>query len=305
MSDIDIVVAGSVAFDSVETPFGKADDVLGGSATYFSTSASYFSKVGVVAVVGTDFPDEHIKSLEKHKIDLTGLQKVEGKTFRWKGKYEYDLNQAHTLETHLNVFQDFEPVIPESYKNAPYLFLANIDPVLQKSVLEQVSKPKLIASDTMNFWIEGKLGELKELLKGVELLVINDGEARELAGDANLVTAASKILTMGPKTLIVKRGEYGALMFNENTIFAAPALPLEDIFDPTGAGDSFAGGLMGYLAKTDDLSEANIRRAIIVGSVMASFNVESFSLDRLKSLTSEEIKHRYEEFKKLTHFEDM
>lgn len=302
---INILVAGSVAFDSVETPFGKAEDVLGGSATYFSTSASYFAKVGVVAVVGTDFPDEHIKNLEKHNIDLTGLQKVEGKTFRWKGKYEHDLNQAHTLETHLNVFQDFKPQIPEAYKKIPYVFLANIDPVLQKSVLEQVENPKLIASDTMNFWIEGKLGELKELLKGVELLVINDSEARELAEDANLVAAASKILTMGPKTLIVKRGEYGALMFNGNTIFAAPALPLEDIFDPTGAGDSFAGGLMGYLAKTDDLSEANIRRAIIIGSVMASFNVESFSLDRLKSLTKDEIKSRYAEFKKLTHFEDM
>ncbi len=302
---IDIVVAGSVAFDSVETPFGKADDVLGGSATYFSTSASYFAKVGVVAVVGDDFPDEHVKSLESHGIDLTGLQKVEGKTFRWKGKYEHDLNQAHTLETHLNVFQDFNPQIPEAYKKIPYVFLANIDPVLQKSVLEQVENPKLIASDTMNFWIEGKLGELKELLKGVELLVINDSEARELSGDANLVSAASKILSMGPKTLIVKRGEYGALMFNGNTIFAAPALPLEDIFDPTGAGDSFAGGLMGYLAKTDDLSEANIRRAIITGSVMASFNVESFSLDRLKSLTQDEIKSRYAEFKKLTHFEDM
>lgn len=302
---MDILVAGSVAFDSVETPFGKAEDVLGGSATYFSTSASYFAKVAVVAVVGEDFPDEHIKGLESHGIDLTGLQKVPGKTFRWKGKYEHDLNQAHTLETHLNVFEDFEPQIPESYKNIPYVFLANIDPVLQKSVLEQVESPKLIASDTMNFWIEGKLGELKELLKGVELLVINDSEARELAEDANLVSVAAKILAMGPNTLIVKRGEYGALMFNGNTIFSAPALPLEDIFDPTGAGDSFAGGLMGYLAKTDDLSEANIRRAIIIGSVMASFNVESFSLDRLKSLTKDEIKSRYAEFKKLTHFEDM
>ena len=303
---MDILVVGSVAFDSVETPFGKAEEVLGGSATYFSTSASFFSKVALVAVVGEDFPDEHIMMLQGKGVDTRGLQKVPGgKTFRWKGKYEYDLNQAHTIDTQLNVFSDFNPVIPEDYQEIPYVFLANIDPELQMEVLNQVKSPKLVACDTMNFWIEGKPEALKKIFGKTELVVINDGEAREFADEANLVKAAEKILACGPRTLIVKRGEYGALMFNGKSVFAAPAYPLEDIFDPTGAGDSFAGGLMGYLAKTDDLSEANIRKAIIVGSVMASFNVEAFSLERLSGLTTPEISARYGEFKRLTHFEDL
>lgn len=300
-----ILVVGSVAFDSVETPFGKAEEVLGGSATYFSTSASYFSDVRLVAVVGEDFPDEHIAKLQGHGVDTAGLKKVPGKTFRWKGRYGYDLNQAHTLETHLNVFSTFKPEIPEDYKTSPFVFLANIDPELQLEVLMQVKKPRFVACDTMNFWIEGKPDSLKKLLKHVDLFVINEGEARELSGEASLVKAAKMILKEGPKVLIIKRGEYGALMFNGTSIFSAPAYPLENIFDPTGAGDSFAGGLMGYLANTGDVSEENLRKAIIFGSVMASFNVEAFSLDRLSSLGKEEIKARFSEFKKLTHFEDL
>ncbi len=300
-----ILVVGTVAFDTVETPFGRADEVLGGSATYFSTSASYFSDVSLVAVVGTDFPDEHIESLKSRNIDVEGLKKVEGKTFRWKGRYEYDLNQAHTLDTQLNVLSTFDPEIPDSYKKSPYIFLGHIDPDIQLKVLDQVENPKLVACDTMNFWIEGKPDALRKLLKRVEVCVINEAEARELAGTASLVKAAAAILKDGPKILIVKRGEYGALMFNGESVFSAPAYPLEDIFDPTGAGDSFAGGLMGHLAKTGDLSESNIRKAIIFGSVMASFNVEAFSLDRLKALSFADIQRRYGELKRLTHFEDI
>lgn len=300
-----ILVVGSVAFDSVETPFGKADEVLGGSATYFSTAASYFADINLVAVVGEDFPDSHLDFMKDRGINIDGLQKVEGKTFRWKGRYEYDLNQAHTLETHLNVFESFDPAIPDSYRDAEYVFLANIDPELQLKVVEQVRNPKLVACDTMNFWIEGKPDALKRLLKKTDIFVINEGEAREFTGESNLIKASRKILDYGPTTLIVKRGEYGALMFSGQTIFSAPAYPLEDIFDPTGAGDSFAGGFMGYLANTENLNEDGIRQAIILGSVMASFNVEDFSLNRLKNLTNEEIKERYGEFKRLTHFESL
>ncbi|OGP15225.1 MAG: sugar kinase [Deltaproteobacteria bacterium GWA2_54_12] len=300
-----ILVVGSVAFDSVETPFGKAEEVLGGSATYFSTSASFFTGVNLVAVVGEDFPDEHIAGLKGKGIDLAGLKKVPGKTFRWKGYYGYDLNQAHTLETHLNVFSSFNPEVPAAYREAPFVFLANIDPELQMKVLDQVKKPKLVACDTMNFWIEGKPDALKELLRRVDLFVINEGEARELSKEASLVKAAKVIMGYGPRVLIIKRGEYGALMFTASSMFAAPAYPLEEIFDPTGAGDTFAGGLMGYLANTENITEENIRRAIIYGSVMASFNVEAFSLQRLHTLKPAEIKDRYYEFRRLTQFEDI
>jgi len=300
-----LLVVGSVAFDSVETPFGKAEEVLGGSATYFSTAASFFTDVKLVAVVGEDFPVEHVDFLKSREIDVNGLQKASGKTFRWKGRYDFDLNQAHTLDTQLNVFASFKPQIPEGYKDAEYVFLANIDPVLQLEVLKQVKKPKLVACDTMNFWIEGKLNELKETLRHVDILTINEGEARELSKEANLVKAAKTILSFGPKTLIVKRGEYGSLMFSDKGIFAAPAYPLESVFDPTGAGDSFAGGFMGYLSNTGDLGDGNIRQAIIFGSVMASFNVEEFSLNRMKTLTYGEIEQRYRSFKNLTHFEDL
>ncbi len=300
-----MLVVGSVAFDSVETPFGKAEEVLGGSATYFSTSASYFTDLRLVAVVGEDFPDEHVSALSGRGVDVQGLQKVPGKTFRWKGYYGFDLNQAHTLETHLNVFSSFNPEIPESYKDSEFVFLANIDPELQMKVLDQVRKPRFVACDTMNFWIEGKPEALKALLKRVDMFVINEGEARELAKEASLVKAAKIILGFGPKMLIIKRGEYGSLLFNGGSVFSAPAFPLEEIFDPTGAGDSFAGGVMGHLASTGDLSEAGIRKAIIFGSVMASFNVEAFSLNRLNSLTQKDINTRYSEFKVLTHFEDI
>lgn len=300
-----ILVVGSVAFDSVETPFGKADDVLGGSATYFSTAASYFSDVKLVAVVGEDFPDEHVDFLKNKGVDVNGLQRTAGKTFRWQGRYDYDLNEAHTLATHLNVFERFKPEIPATHRKSPYVFLANIDPDIQWNVLEQVEKPKFVACDTMNFWIEGKPDALKRLLSKVNLFVLNEGEAREFAKEPNLVKAAKQILSYGPKTLIIKRGEYGALMFNGSSVFSAPAYPLESIFDPTGAGDSFAGGLMGYLANTDNTNESNIRQAIIFGSVMASFNVEDFSLNRMKTLTLKEVHERYKEFKQLTHFEDI
>ncbi|MBF8251330.1 MAG: adenosine kinase [Deltaproteobacteria bacterium] len=300
-----LLVVGSVAFDSVETPFGKAEEVLGGSATYFSTAASFFTDVKLVAVVGDDFPEEHVTFLKSREIDVNGLQKAIGKTFRWKGRYDFDLNQAHTLDTQLNVFASFKPQIPEVYKDAEYVFLANIDPVLQLEVLRQVRKPRLVACDTMNFWIEGKLHELKETLKHVDILTINEGEARELAKEASLVKAAKTILSFGPKTLIVKRGEYGSLMFSDAGIFAAPAYPLESVFDPTGAGDTFAGGFMGYLSNTGNLGDGNIRQAIIFGSAMASFNVEEFSLNRMKTLTYAEIEQRYKSFKRLTHFEDL
>ena len=300
-----ILVVGSVAFDSVETPFGKADEVLGGSATYFSIAASYFSDVSLVAVVGEDFPDEHEEMLKERGVDTSGLKKVPGETFRWKGRYDFDLNQAHTLETHLNVFSDFDPELPEAYRKASYVFLANIDPELQLKVLDQVENPKFVACDTMNFWIESKPEVLKKLFAKVNMVVINEGEAREFAGVASLVKAARFILELGPDMLIVKRGEYGALFFHGDSVFSAPAFPLEDIFDPTGAGDTFAGGLMGHLANTEDISEGNVRKAIIVGSTMASYNVEAFSLERLKNLDTNEINSRFGEFKKLTHFGDI
>jgi len=300
-----LLVVGSIAFDSVRTPFGQVEEVLGGSATYFSTSASYFTDVSLVAVVGEDFPDRHIQFLRSRNIDLTGLERAEGKTFRWKGEYTYELNEARTLDTQLNVFQSFRPRIPDSYKEKRIVFLANIDPDLQRDVLAQVEKPALVACDTMNFWIEGKREALVETLQRVDILIINDGEARELAGEANLVRAASKIRSFGPQTLIIKRGEYGALLFGRHSIFSAPAYPLESVFDPTGAGDSFAGGFMGYLANTMNFEDSNIRKAIIFGSVMASFNVEDFSLNRMKSLEYQEIEHRDRECRRLTHFEDI
>ena len=300
-----ILVVGSVALDTVETPFGKVCDVLGGSAVYFSSAASYFTDINMVAVVGQDFPQEHIDFLLEKNIDIRGLQREEGETFRWEGRYGFDLNEAHTLNTELNVFQGFKPTIPSEYRRSEYVFLANIDPELQFEVLNQVEKPKLVACDTMNFWIEQKPEALKKTIEKVDIFVINEAEAREFACEPNLVKAAKGILSMGPKTLIIKQGEYGALMFTEGSTFSAPAYPLEDIFDPTGAGDSFAGGFVGYLANTHNLSERGIRQAVIFGSVMASFNVEDFSLGRMKNLTYSEIESRYKKFKELTYFEDL
>jgi sugar/nucleoside kinase (ribokinase family) len=300
-----LLVVGSIAFDSVTTPFGTAEDVLGGSATYFSTSASYFADVRLVAVVGEDFPEKHINFLKTRNIDVKGIERREGKTFRWKGSYGYDLNEAHTLSTELNVFEHFRPSIPEEYREADVVFLANIDPDLQREVLGQVRSPKLIAMDTMNFWIEGKRASLIETLKLVDILIINDAEARQLTGEPNLVRAARKVFSYGPGTLVIKRGEYGVLLFKKDSVFSAPAYPLEDVFDPTGAGDTFGGGFMGYIANTMDFSETTMRRAAVMGSVMASYNVEDFSLNRIKNLDYKEIEARYREFKRLAHFEDL
>ncbi len=300
-----IVVVGTVAFDTVETPFGKGDNVLGGSATYFSTSASFFTDVSLVAVVGEDFPQEHVDFLQSRSIDTTGLQRIPGKTFQWRGKYGYDLNDAQTLDTQLNVLMEFRPDLPESYRDAEYLFLANIDPELQLEVLEQVRSPKLVACDTMNFWISSKPAALTEVMRKVDIVVINEGEARQFTSEANLIKAARKIIALGCKRLVVKRGEYGVLMFTGDSVFAAPAYPLEEVFDPTGAGDTFAGGFMGYLANTGDLSEEGVRQAIVFGSVMASFNVEDFSLERMKRLDYHEIETRYKSFKTLTSFRDI
>ena len=297
-----ILVVGSVAFDSIETPFGRVEEALGGSATYFSTSASFFTDVSLVAVVGEDFPDEHRRMLAERNIDLAGLQTASGETFRWKGRYGFDLNEAHTLETRLNVFENFSPQLPDNYRDAEYVFLANIDPELQLDVLNQVRSPKLVACDTMNFWIDGKREQLIKTLAHVDVLIINEGEVRQLADEPNLQKAAKAILAMGPRTLVIKRGEYGVIMYSEHSVFSAPAVPLEEVFDPTGAGDTFAGGFFGYLASTRNLSDANMRQAVVFGSVMASFTVESFSLDRLKALDYSEIKDRYSEVKLLTDF---
>ena len=300
-----ILVVGSVALDSVKTPFGEADDVLGGSATYFSVAASFFSQVRVVAVVGSDFTDEIAAPFKRHNIDTSGLVRAEESTFRWKGEYGFDLNEAHTLDTQLNVFETFKPDIPDSYKKSEYVFLGNIDPELQLQVLDQIEQPKVVACDTMNFWIDGKLDALKKTLRRVDILLINDGETRMLADEANLVRAANKVRAMGPRILIVKRGEYGVLMFNEDSVFGAPAFPLEKVYDPTGAGDSFAGGFMGHLAQSGGLDDGNFRRSIIYGSVMASFNVEEFSLDGLGRLTKTDVDGRFQQFKNLTHFESL
>ncbi len=300
-----LLVVGSVAFDTVRTPFGEATDVLGGSAVYCSTAASFFAGVNMVAVVGEDFPDEHLAFLKSRGVDVSGLERRQGRTFRWRGEYTYALNEAHTLETQLNVLESFRPKVPESYRNPDLLFLGNIDPDVQTAVLRQVARPRLVACDTMNFWIEGKRDALWAVLRDVDVLVINDAEARALGGDSNLVKVAKDILSRGPRRLIVKRGEYGALMFHGTQVFGTPAFPLEQVPDPTGAGDAFTGGWMGYLASTGDFSETGFRRAIIFGSVMASFTVEAFSLDRLRTLHYKDIESRFREFKRLTHFEEI
>jgi sugar/nucleoside kinase (ribokinase family) len=297
-----ILVVGSVAFDSVKTPFGERDHVLGGAATYFSIAASFFSDVELVAVVGDDFGPEQEAVFKQREIDISGLERIKGQqSFHWKGKYGFDLNVAETIDTQLNVFADFKPKLSASARQASYLFLANIQPQLQLEVRNQVS-PRLVAADTMNYWIEKTRPELMETLKSVDILIINEGEVRELAGEANLVRAARRILAMGPSRLIVKRGEYGAVMFTESSYFATPAYPLEEVFDPTGAGDSFAGGFMGYLAATARTDDEAMRRAIIYGSIMASFNVEEFSCERMLRLTHEEIDARFKELRSITGF---
>ncbi len=300
-----LLVVGSVAFDSVKTPFGEVEDAQGGSAFYFSLAAGFFNDIQMVAVVGEDFPEKQIDLLKARNVDTEGLQRVPGKTFRWKGEYGYELNEAHTLDTQLNVFESFAPEIPESYRDSRYVFLGNIDPELQMKVLGQVRNPEFVGLDTMNFWIGGKRDALIEVLQHVDMLTINDAEARQLTEEVNLVQAARKIHGYGPKILIIKQGEYGVLMFNGSKIFSAPAYPLDAVFDPTGAGDSFAGGMMGYLSNVQNVNDETLRRAIIFGSVMASYNVEDFSVKRLCEISYQDIEKRFKMFKSLTHFEDI
>lgn len=302
-----LLVVGSIALDSLETPFGKKEDVLGGSATYFSTSASFFGPVQLVAVIGEDFPESHLQFLRGRGIDLEGLTRESGRTFRWKGKYGWELNEAQTLDTQLNVFEAFSPNLPAAYRETPYVFLGNIHPELQSRVLDQVKAPKLVAADTMNFWIQGSRPALLKTLQRVNLLFINDAEARQLSGEHNVVKAARAILAMGPSRVVIKRGEHGALLFDQDHIFACPAFPLSEVFDPTGAGDTFAGGFMGTLAGTGagKVDQQVLRKAMVMGSVMASFTVEKFSLERLREVQRPEIHARFAEFKKLTHFDDL
>jgi sugar/nucleoside kinase (ribokinase family) len=298
-----ILVVGSVAYDTVETPFGRAERVLGGSASFFSVAAAFFGPVNLVGVVGRDFGERELAAFRGRPIDLEGLERTDGKTFHWQGRYSLDLNSRETVCTDLNVFESFEPKIPPRYRGSETVFLGNIDPVLQRRVLDQVERPRVVACDTMNFWIRGKPAELRETLKKVQILLINDQETRELSGEWNLVRAARAIRAMGPRTLVVKKGEHGVLLFGEEGAFAAPALPLEAVLDPTGAGDTFAGGFLGYLASTGQEGDAALRRAVIMGSTMASFCVEAFSLDRLLTLTRAEVDARYRAFEDLTRFE--
>ncbi len=298
-----VLVVGSVALDSVETPFGKADDVLGGSATYFAASASHQTPVQLVGVVGADYPTEKLQVLVARGVDLSGLEHASGESFRWRGRYRHDLNSAETLETRLGVFSHFRPKIPEQFRSARYVFLGNIDPRLQLDVLSQVEKPKLVACDTMNFWIESRRDDVLALIKHVDLITLNDAEARQLTEKANLVHAARWIIERGPRTVVIKKGEHGAFMFTRSSVFYAPAYPLESVFDPTGAGDSFAGGFIGYLARTDDLSDASMRRAVIHGSAMGSFVVEGFSITRLMEINRGDIDARVAEFHELVSFD--
>jgi sugar/nucleoside kinase (ribokinase family) len=300
-----ILVVGSVAFDTVETPFGRADKVLGGSASFFSLAASFFAPVNLVGVVGDDFGDKELAAFKGRPVDLTGLERASGKTFHWQGKYSFDLNARDTIATDLNVFEFFKPKIPAAYRRSEYVFLGNIDPELQRGVLDQVEKPKLVACDTMNFWISGRLEELKKTLRRVDVLLINDAEARQLSGEWNIVKAARAIRALGPRTLVIKKGEHGVLMFSDAGSFAAPAYPLESVFDPTGAGDTFAGGFLGYLAHQDSLDETHLRRAVVMGSTLASFCVEAFSVDRLVTLRREEVDERFRLFRELTRFESL
>jgi len=301
-----LLVVGSVAFDAVETPFGKCDKMLGGSASHFSISASYYTDVRIVGVVGGDFGEAEQKIFDTHGIDTTDLERIpEGKTFLWRGRYDYDLNVAHTLETQLNVFADFKPKLSPASRKTRLLFLGNIQPDLQREVREQIPDAQLVALDTMNLWIDIAKDSLLRTIRAVDLVIINDAEARQLTEIPNLIKAARTILSWGPKALIVKRGEYGAALFTRDSYFAIPAYPLESVFDPTGAGDTFAGGFMGYLASQDRLDEAAMRRAMIFGSVMASFNVEEFGTDRIQRLTQDEINERFRTFKRMTHFEEI
>jgi sugar/nucleoside kinase (ribokinase family) len=297
-----VLVVGTVAFDSIETPFGSAERILGGSASYFALAASFFTAVRIVGVIGQDFPQAYLDLFTRRKIDLEGLRRENGDTFHWRGRYHEDINVRDTLELHLNVLAGFVPQLPERYRDAEYVFLGNIDPVMQLEVLNQIRHMKLVVCDTMDHWIQGSPEELRKVLKRIEMLVINDSEARLLSGYNNIVRAARAILKMGPKAVLVKRGEYGVLQFSDSSIFATPAYPLEEVFDPTGAGDSFAGGFMGQLARSADHSQRGIRRAIVYGSVVASFTVEDFGVKRLTNVSHQDIEERYKSFTELTDF---
>ncbi len=299
-----LLVVGTVALDSVETPFGKVVEALGGTASYFSFAARHYADVKIVAVVGEDFPQEHLDLFKSQQVDVTGLQILPGKTFRWSGYYDYDLNTAHTLETQLNVLPLFHPKLPEDYRESEIVFLANIDPDLQREVLGQVSSPRLTVLDSMNYWIERKKESLTRVMSMVDIVLLNEAEVRQYAESYNLLTAARRVLSLGPKALVIKKGEYGALMVSsEGEIFITPAYPLESVRDPTGAGDSFAGGFLGYLASSGEFGPAGIRKAMVHGSVIASFAVEDFSVNRLLNVTRQEIDARYQEFRQLTFFE--
>mgnify|MGYP001552060992 CR=1 FL=1 len=298
-----VLVVGSIALDSVETPFGRADNVLGGSATFFAASASLFTTVQMVGVVGDDYPVDQLEALAQRGVDLSGIERADGESFRWRGRYRHDLNSAETLETRLGVFSHFRPKIPEQFRRAPFVFLGNIDPRLQLDVLEQVDKPTLVACDTMNFWIESRRSDLLALLERVDLLTLNDAEARQLTEESNLVKAAKWIHEHGPKHVIIKKGEHGALMFGPRGVFFAPAFPLEDVFDPTGAGDAFAGGFIGYLARCGAVTDENLRRAVVYGSAMGSFAVERFSITRFLEIDRRDIAERVREFHTLVTFE--
>ncbi|MFA5840396.1 MAG: PfkB family carbohydrate kinase [Candidatus Margulisiibacteriota bacterium] len=298
-----VLIVGTIGLDTLETPFGKKEDVLGGSAVHASIAASFFTKAAIVGVAGSDFPKEHIDFLKLRGVETNGIQIVPGETFRWSGYYEYDMNQAHTRDTRLNVYALFDPKVPENLKSAEYVFLANLNPELQLKVLDQMDKPKLVVMDTMDYWIKNKREALHEVVKRVDVVLMNDGEARQFMETPNIPVAAARLLQLGAKTVIIKKGEHGALLFNKKGHFSAPSYPQAMLKDPTGAGDSFAGGFIGYLAKTGDLSEANIRKAIIIGSVLASFNVEDFSADRMRRLKQKEIIDRFGEFRRFSEFE--
>jgi sugar/nucleoside kinase (ribokinase family) len=298
-----LLVVGSVALDTVETPFGRVDDALGGSAVYFSASASLFAPVKLVGVIGDDFPIEKLRFLAERDVDLSGLVRASGQSFRWTGEYRFDMNSAQTLDTQLGVFADFKPHIPESFRNAECVLLANIDPSLQLEVLEQVHEPGFVACDTMNFWIESKRDELLALLERVDLLFANDAEVRQLSRETNLARAGRWIQRHGPRYVVIKKGEHGAILFTPDSVFFAPGYPLEEVFDPTGAGDSFAGGFMGYLSRFEGMGESEMRRAMIYGSAMGSFAVERFSVERLRDLTSREIDERVRQFRRMMDFE--
>lgn len=301
-----LTVVGSVAFDALETPFGKRDKVLGGAGTHFGLSASFFTEVNAVGVVGGDFGDEEWDVFKRHNINTDDIEVIaDGKTFFWKGRYDYDMNTAHTLDTQLNVFETFDPKLSENSKSADFLFLANILPMLQKGVREQVPNAKFVAMDTMNFWISSMKDAVIETIKVVDCIIINDAEARQLTEEPSIYKAAKAIMDLGLKAVVIKRGEYGATLFTKDGYFATPAYPLESVFDPTGAGDTFAGGFMGYLAAQNEINDETLRRAMVYGSVMASFNVEKFGTERVDALQYDEINQRFKDFKRMTHFDDI